>query len=534
MKKTAWRKALVAGSIFAVEFLVSLWAAGCLVPEPEDPMPGDADVLPMPEVLPDPDISPPPPDPDLVPQPDPLPPDGTPDPGVPDGLIPPVGTPVFTDAVLTPDGKHLLVQTEQDGGPCLAVAVLDSNDVFLPEGQCHLRWVTPAAGGGAAYLLQQSGSAVAALDLDTMGVYKTFTTDDVYSVMESSDEGDSLALSNQPVDEWSESQYEWSLFDMDLRHLAVVRPGDGAVHEQTFPYAIRSVGFSPVDGAVLVAMSHWKADGLPEALVHFMNPATGVVEDQLTFPNCADEVVPQPGGTRAILSPNRCFVHPVVLTPPEPEEEWPEPEEEWDDWDEMDEADPASVIDLEERKFVGNLPGFGPVAFSADGATAVAFSRQETMMKQWNFFQQKLVGLVVIRMEDLYWQVVEYGGDEPDYFFDATGANLLLHDQDGGQDRIVRMDAQTHALTVLSGPPTHFDQKAATPDGKTIFAVVDGKLRRIDAGADTIKEAELPFDVRQVFIRPQNDFVVVTAADGKAVHLLDVATLGVVKSVSLQ
>jgi hypothetical protein len=292
-----------------------------------------------------------------------------------------------------------------------------------------------------------------------------------------------------------------------------------AVHEQFFPYAVRSTAFSPVDRALLVSMSWWKEDGLPEAQVHFMNTATGVVEDTIAFPNCADELVVQPEGDLAILAPTQCFVHPVTLAPEVVPEEWPDDEEEWDEWDEWDEADPCSVIDLVERKFVGNLPGFGPVEFSGDGQTAVAFSRQETMMKQWNVFQQKLVGLIFIRMSDLYWKVVEYGSDEPDYFFDMGSMHLYLHDQEGGKDRLVRMDADTKEISVLSGPPATFEEKAEMADG-SLYLVHQGKLLTVPSGGLETVEVALPAAAAQVFARPQGDSTVVFSPDGASVLMI--------------
>ena len=280
-------------------------------------------------------------------------------------------------------------------------------------------------------------------------------------------------------------------------------------------------------------MSQWKEDGLPEAQIHFLNPVSGAVEDQVAFPNCADELRVQPGGTKAVLSPNQCFVHPILLAPPEtPEDEWPDPEEEWDDWEDWPEGDPASIIDLETRSFVGNLPGFGPVAMAPDGATAVAFSRRETLMRQWNTFQQALVGLVIIRMADLYWQVIEYGEDEPDFFFADGGATLYLHDREPGHDRVVRMGSDSLAFTPLAGPATGLDNRAVHADGEHIYAIHEGALRHIESGNEAIEEIPLPFDAVQVFTRPNGD-VVVLASDGGRLLVLAAETHAALRDISL-
>ena len=495
---------------------VAAQTSGCLIPS-SDPMPGDV-----------PDVEDPPPD-DIDAGPLPVEvvvqPDGGPAVTVPTA---------YADAAFSPDGRFVLRQAlDADGQGCLTVADLDEWKVDHLDDVCNVRWIEFSPDGAVAYLLEVTGNMVTALKLDDLSSKATYATSDIYSTMDVSPDGESLVLTNKPTTNWSESQYEWNTYDMDLRHLGIVRPGNNLVHEQTFPYAIRSIAFSPVDGAVLVSMSWWKEDGLPEAQVHFMNPVTGVVEDDIAFPNCADEVAVQPEGTLAILSPNQCFVHPIILAPPEVEEEWPPPEDEWEEWDEWDDADPASVIDLTTREFVGNLPGFGPVQFSPDGKTAVAFSRQETMMKQWNMFQKKAVGLIIIRLEDLYWKVLDYGDDEPDYFFGLHSDRLFLHDQEGGSDRVVALDMPSEELSVMSGSPSHFEGKTVTADGKAIYMVYEGSLRRLNANGESISDVPLDFTVGQISSRPQNDYLIVTETDGSTIHLLDLETKTVEKSLEM-
>lgn len=491
--------------------------------EPFEPTPYSGDGGSMPWLDdPLPDAAQPEPEPDIRPDVPPIPPDeGTERPDDPVRL-PAVAPTVFADAVLGGDGRHLLFQRADGGRTCLEVADLETGAVQRFADRCDLRWITADPAGGRAWLLESSGDRVAVLRLADGAVPSTLSTEDTYTVMEASPTGATLVLSNVPTDEWSESQYEWNTYDMDMRHLAVVRPESGALHEQTFPFAIRDVAFSPKDGAVLVALSWWKEDGQPEAQVHFMNPESGVVEGNVTFPNCADDLAVQPDGGVAILSPRQCFVHPITVAPDEPApDEWPAPDDERDEWEDWPEADPASVIDLETRTFVGNLPGFGPVAIAPDGTTAVAFSRQQTLMRQWNVFQRAAVGLVVIRLADLYWQVVEYGGDEPDFFFAPKGGRVFLHDREGGEDRVVALDAATLALSPLDGPPTRLDRRAVTPDGQRIYALHDGRLRQIRVGTDAVTDVPLDFEAAQVHARPQGDWIVVAEPGVAAIHVLE-------------
>lgn len=512
--ETRWRRSVP----LIVCALVMAFAAGCppLDPSP-DPDPGDGDVN-SGEIIQDGDLTP---DDDITDDEIVLPDFGDP------------AAPLYSDAALSPDGRYLLVQVaEGDEQPCLVVADLNEGTTAMPDGLCGLRWLGFSPHSQVAYCLRSGGDRVSALQLADLVVIEDFDTQQEYTVLDVSPDGGTVALSNVPSTVWAESQYEWNTEDEAMRRLAVIRTEPGTVAELSTAHALRDVAFSPVDGAVLGVSSRWKGDGMPEAQVYFVDPGTGALEKEITFMNCADELAIQPGGIIALLSPNQCMVHPVII-PPEEEEEWPPPEDEWDEWEDWDDGDPVSVIDLETREFVGNLPGFGPLAFSPDGETAVAFSRRETLMSQWNIFQQALVGLVFIRMADLYWSVLEYGEDEPDYFIDPSGAHLYLHDREDNEDRIVRLDMADQAMTVLDGPPTHLDGRALTPDGGAIFVVAQDELRRVSVGGTAVDSLSLTFVPGQVFARPQGDTIVVSEADLSAVHLVDPATGSVVSSLSL-
>lgn len=437
---------------------------------------------------------------------------------------PAVSAPVFNDAVLSADGNFLLVQVELDGTDrCLAVANMQELSTSLLDDLCGLRWIAVAPDGPIAYLLDQAGTTVLVLDLVTGEVTKEHLFTDEYSTLDIAADGDVVAASNRPVSSFALSQYEWNTTFMPFRHLGLIHLPSGAVHEQTFPYAVRSLAFSPSDSSVLVGMGWWAEDGLPVSFVHWMNPVTGVVEDDVSFPNCVADIVVHPKGGLAIMSPTVCFVHPINF---EPEEVIPDVLDVWngggwdawegDNWD----SDPASIIDLATRQHVGNVPGYGPISFSPDGETAVGFTRQETMMKQWNYFQKEDFGIILIRMLDYYWQVVEYGDFEPDFFV-APGGALCLHDRADGEDRIIRMSLDDKDPVALAGAEAHLRGRAMAADGNVMHSVFEGELRRISLTDDSVKALTAPAALRQVFSRPQNDFLVATDAANSKVFLLD-------------
>ena len=465
-------------------------------------------------------------------------PEGDPEDGPPgDSPEPILSAAPFADAVLSADGNYLLTQVEFGADRCLAVVDVGALTVTYFDQLCGLRWIAVDPDAPLAYVLEGSGSAVSTVELATMTTGPHYLLSDEYGVLDVAPDGSVCTASNRPANDFDAAQYEWNTTFMPFRHLGVIHLASGTVHEQTFPYAIRSLAFSPQDQAVLVAVGWWGEDGLPTSFVHWMNPVTGVVEADVSFPNCVAELVVRPGGTQVIMSPTVCFVHPIGFEPEEvvvdEVDVWTGGWESWggDDWDEWD-SDPASIIDLVTREYVGNVPGYGPIAFSPDGETAVGFTRQDTMMKQWNYFQKENFGIILIRTADLYWQVVEYGDTEPDFFVSPDGT-LCLHDREGGVDRVVRMSLDEKVPSPLTGPEAHLRGRAVAAGGEVIHSVYDGELRRIALLDHEVETLELPIQLGQVFSRPLNDLLVATDADTAKVLLIDPDSGSILDSIDL-
>ena len=522
-----WRRSRLSVVALACALILPIGLYGCDL-DSEAEMPPQEDNLPPDEVPPDelpPDQLPPdelPPDelrPDELP-PDELPPDELP----PDDPIV-IAAPVFGQAVFDPSGRYVLQQVEMSDGRCLAVADIDTGLVQHDGGLCGLRWIAVGS-EGRAYLLAADGRTLTELDLASMGVVGTHEFTNEYRVLDLAPDGGAVVASNRPVRPFDVTQYEWRIYDMPLRFVGVVDLTKGVVHEQPFPFAIRSVAFSPLDGTVLLAAGWWQSTGLPETRVYWMNPESGVVEDEVAFPNCPAALQVQPQGTLLLMSPNVCFLHPVTLAPPpvqdEPSDEWEDEWEDWEDEEDMDEweNDPTSIIDLATREYVGKLPGFGPLALSPDGSAAVAFSRQQAMMKQWNMFQQTAHGLLFIRLDDLYWKVLEHGNEEPDFRFAPDSQDLLIHDRDGGTDRLLKMTVDAETAEELQGPPAVLAGSSFGPAGAVLYAASGGDVQRIEVAANAIQTLATPAPVAQVFARPQGDFVIAAGAESTTLYLL--------------
>lgn len=511
-----WKRGRLTTVACACAFILCLWTSGCDF-ESEAEMPVDEE-----EVIPvdPPDEVPPDEVPDEVPDEEPI--DEVPD------VIPvdpsPMSAPVFERAAFDPAGRYVLQLVEMLDGRCLAVADVDTGVVAHDGTLCGLRWIEVGP-EGRAYLLSADGHLVTELDLASMKKVKVHSLNNEFRVLDLAPDLSTLVASNRPVRLFDLTQYEWRTDDLALRFLGVVDLGAGVVHEQPFPFAIRSVAFSPVDDAVLVGAGWWQTNGLPETRVYWMNPKSGVVEDEVAFPNCAADLQLQPQGTLLLMSPNVCFLHSVTLAPPpvveEPTDDWEDEWEEWEDeedWEEWND-DPTSIVDLVTREYVGKLPGFGPLALSPDGAVAVGFSRQQALMKQWNMFQQSPHGLLVIRLNDLYWKFLEHGVAEPDFSFSDSGS-LLIHDRESGVDRLLKMAVETESVEEFTGPPTTLDESSFGPGGAVLFAVSGGDVRRVDVGAGAISTIATPTTVAQVFARPQGDLAVAAGAESATLFLL--------------
>jgi hypothetical protein len=535
-----WRIGRLSIAAGACAFILSLGTYGCDFESEAEMPPSDEEVIPdepIPDDLPDgePDGS----EPDEVP--DGEVPDGEPVDEDPD-TIPvdpsPMSAPVFERAAFDPAGRYVLQLVEMLDGRCLAVADIDTGVVEHDGSLCGLRWIEIGP-EGRAYLLSMDGHTVTALDLASMAVVESYALSNEYRVLDLSPDLNALVASNRPVRQFDLTQYEWRITDLSLRFVAVVDLAAEVVHEQPFPFAIRSIAFSSVDGAVLVGAGWWQATGLPETRVYWMNPVSGLVEDEVAFPNCPADLQVQPQGSLLLMSPNVCFLHSVTLAPPPvaegPSEEWEEEweewedEEEWDDWD----SDPVSIVELTTREYVGKLPGFGPLALSPDGTTAVGFSRQQALMKQWNMFQQSAHGLLLIRLSDLYWKFLEHGTGEPDFSF-AAGGKLLIHDRADGVDRLLKMSLETEGVEEFSGPPTTLDESSFAPDGTVLYTILGGEVLRVEVGANAISTIATPTAVAQIFARPQGDLVVAAGAASTILHLLDAEDGAHIDTIALQ
>lgn len=450
----------------------------------------------------------------------------------------------YADILMSPDGTLLALEGLKDGQLCLTLLHIKTGEKQEFPNQCNLRYVSFLPDSSGLLVLDATGRLVRELSVAGGDVVAEYGFARDYSIIDVSLDGVHAALSNRPNDEWAESQYELNTYSIPIRELGWLDREEQSVTETMFPYAIRDLDFSPTDGFLMVTMSWWKETGLPEAVIQFFDPATKSVTNAATFKNCADELMLNGTNPYAVLSPNRCFTHKVVLEEELPvndgwndlndngiddDEEWDD--DEWNDWG--NQADPISIIELETQQFLGNIPGFGPVALTADGHWGLGFTRRETMMVEWNFFQTQNVGLIVVDFTNKFlWEVVEIGDIEPLYFVSPDSRWAYFYQAGAAQQRLFRMELVSRDIQDVGGHQVNPTLRAWTPDNERLYVVDDGVVYRIAHPSGDVVPVDEATGPNLMAMRPQGDFLVLGHSSAQEIHFLDLDSETITETIS--
>ena len=169
--------------------------------------------------------------------------------------------------------------------------------------------------------------------------------------------------------------------------------------------------------ALVVGPTVWRERGphTPVIDVDLAGASPGTAVD---VPNCESPIVVVPSGARAFLSPTYCSPGAQAV----PGEVWTNP-------------DPVSVIELAGgvARFHKNLPGFGPVAMSKDGARVVAYldvKRMDPAMfddaKQVPWKDGQRYHLMTIDPATLSFTLAPIGNAIPRFAMTSDGRGLLV------------------------------------------------------------------------------------------------------------
>ncbi|MFT5433005.1 MAG: hypothetical protein ACI9OJ_003710, partial [Myxococcota bacterium] len=287
------------------------------------------------------------------------------------------------------------------------------------------------------------------------------------------------------------------------------------------------------DDQMIVTMSYWDKFGFPQAMLMAFNRELAEWAWEVEFPNCADDLQLQPEGDLAILAPQSCSLHDIIVAQPEVTEDWedfPTPE--------PGEGDPISIIDLATGEHRANVPGFGPVQWSPDGQSAVGFTRRESLMVEWNYFQSDAFGLVVVSVEDFKWRVTDVGDERPRYLYQPDGAAILVSGAADGTNFTAALSVADGGLTDLAGAQARLDTRIVSPLGDAVFVSDGGALYRIDLASSAVAPIELDLDSVPVTgdllnMRPQGDLLVWTDRQAGAHHFVSAESLMLHTTISL-
>lgn len=216
------------------------------------------------------------------------------------------------------------------------------------------------------------------------------------------------------------------------------------------------------DGALALVEDHtWDGD-TPSTRILVHEPGQPQNGRPITIPNCASRLNLSPDGRLGMLAPTFCA------------------------------KDPVSVIDIANRRFVENLPGFGPVAFSPDGDYAVAFGRQDDLAT-FGIASETPYSLLFISTADLSLEVLDLGADLPTYTITPDGEVVLIYSvfKTASYDGIVMVDVATRTLRQTDGPEVDLSEFVMSDDGELVY-LIDGGLFRLDVQSGRIAYIRLP------------------------------------------
>ena len=264
------------------------------------------------------------------------------------------------------------------------------------------------------------------------------------------------------------------------------------------------------DRLIIVAATQNDAGSPPHVETHIfvrrLSDASGACE--IVAPNCADQLVLAPGKQRAFLAPTFCG------------------------------RDPVSVVDLAACAFEKNLPGFGPVALSQNGSTAVAFVDRDANDPTAPPLPADVVAsgdryhLMFIDVATLTYGTTPIGKDLPRYAVTPDGRLLLVDSafaSGSAPDNVRILDIDQKSIRTVVGPHVELESYVLMPDSSAAFAVY-GDLFRIDTGAATSAKVPLSFQPTAVNMVPSGATLLLKDTS-EHVHLFDVGSSAIVGEV---
>lgn len=333
----------------------------------------------------------------------------------------------------------------------------------------------------------------------------------------------------------SQYQFDRNIFDTDIIHVSL----DGDPVEEPEQKEDADGGMDkeePVDGffpmpvqddeeeiieyearKLVVTLEHeWEETGsedtpfVPRAEVHIIDLDT-MDKRMLAVPNCSSELVIDPAGKYGFLAPTFC------RSPAE-------------------ECDPVSVIDFHNSRFIRNLPGFGPVALSPLGNTAVAFMDTENLDESLFDDPSQIPSppesryyIMVINTKNLRFESYPIGEELPRYALTPDG-NILLIDFDmaWGEASMRILDLVTGIMNHVTGPVIQMDEYVFTRDSTRAY-IIYSALFELQINTANVIRLLLDFQPSSLNITPDDRYLLLKDRDAGYIWQYSVGSQRIVR-----
>jgi len=259
---------------------------------------------------------------------------------------------------------------------------------------------------------------------------------------------------------------------------------DGATRKTFFFHRnIVDVDLLESRAEALVTMAHAWTDDRVSTKVSFIDLESGN-KHTINVPNCSDEVAVTPDERFAFLAPTTCR------------------------------RDPVSVIDLNSKRWIGNLPGFGPVAVASRGNMAIAFLDRDNI--DADLFEDPgqipsssdvRYHVMFIDTVTLEFETLAIGDTLPRYALTPAGNLVLVDSASWYEDGKLRLlTTATKKIRTVSGPDVRLDQFAITSDSLRVF-LLDRGLYDLSLWAARVQSVDLRFVPTNINITPNDEYL---------------------------
>jgi len=271
---------------------------------------------------------------------------------------------------------------------------------------------------------------------------------------------------------------------------------DGTITFETdFQRSIEDMDLTS-DARLIVTLDTAWEDDQPITTIFSVSLYTGKMI-RIEVPNCSDELIVTPDELYAFLAPTTCV---------EPRSNRSK--------------DPISVIDLENNRFVRNLPGFGPVALDKRGHRMVAFMDMDNLdealfddpddVPTRDGFRYHLM---FIDLPSLSFDTLPLSDILPRYALTPDGNVLLIDETALLLDMRMRvLDIDSRSLRSVSGPDVKLDNFVITSDSRLAY-LLDRGLYELSITDARVRSVDLDFTPEAINITPDDRYLILRESD---------------------